>query len=166
MAEPWMSLLQSVAETLLGLIPRWILSLAYPTKKLRERVQILSCGVGPHMYVTDGKRLAIDPIPVAVHNALPFDLEIEELQGLAISLESTSLTEEFDKSLRRTAAKRAITRLSFGYGLTDNQAAIIRKYPSQCPILKVHGNAHFKAPFRTFSVDFSLETRAYRYEAV
>ena len=162
----WLALVQSIGELIVGLIPRWILSLAYPTKNLRERVQILAYGVGPHMWVTSGNPLAIDETPIAVHSALPFNIEFEQFQDLTITLESRMiLTAKFDKSVRKTVLKRAITRLAIPeYGLSDNQAAIIRQYPSECPTLRVNGKAHFKAPFRTFSLEFSLETRAFRYE--
>ena len=160
-----LALLRAISQGLLGYIPGWILSTFYSDEKLKGRVRILSPGVGPHLYVTPGKSLTIEAIELAVFNGLPFDIKLERLRGLTISLESRQLVAEFEKFTGTAIAHASIAALSLPRrDLTDNQAALVREYPSGCPILHLQGRADFKAAFKMFTVEVSVDTRAYRYE--
>lgn len=112
------ALLRPIGNWIIGSFPGWVLRTLYTPTKLIERVIFIAEGVGPHLYVTPGTRLAMDGIRLVILNRLPFRIELAALR-LEIALESTILT-EVAKNDRLVVSACDIARLSISHGLTDN----------------------------------------------
>lgn len=159
MAEAgWVTLTKLGWERVVNFLPNWILKKAYPISKMRERVQMFATGYGPQFYVTPGRPLSVETNYVVVVNLAPFPLDLENMQ-LEILLEGTQLASK-DVNISSPIQGMSILQTNLRFELSDNQARIVREYPSNCPILRMGGRANIRAPFGLVSLPVHLEARA------
>ncbi len=158
--EHLLSLLFALGDRLIGALPGWALRRFYPVPKLAQRVSILAEGVGPHLYVRSGKPLTLSGLRLVVFNPLPFRVELQRMK-LRVDLESTYLL-TLEKNDRTVVESRGLTQLSLDHDLTDNQALMIRQYPTGCPTLNVSGPVSVRSRVRDFTVHLQVGTHALR----
>jgi len=158
--ENLLSLLVSLGDRVVGLLPGWVLRRSFPIPKLAKRVAIFAVGTGPYIYTKAGKPLRFTNLNLVVFNPLPFPVEVRGLK-LRVDLGDTYLL-TIESHDRMTIAKRGYERLDLDYDLSDNQAVMIQRPTTPCLNLHVSGPVHFHSRVRDFTVHMAANTLGFR----
>lgn len=158
----WGAIAKATLSPILRSLPGGILRWWYPVRKCQERLTVEAHGVGPHIYVNAERAPAISGLTLSLMNRLPFALEIESLH-FEVSLESRGLTNH-DHFVKESVPGSEVRQTVISdIHLSDGQAEIIRKYPSDCPTLRIAGHVQFVAPVGGGKKGFDVRTRAFIY---
>jgi hypothetical protein len=157
----WFTLGKLMWSRVVGFLPNWILKKAYPPLKLKERILIFPSGAiscGPQFNLTPGKPLSLETNELVVVNLLPFPVDLENVQA-EVLLEGVYLGSK-EKNFSLPIGKTTSTIVNLRFGLTDNEAGIVRNYPSNCPVLQMGLTANFRTSWGLLPLRFDVRTRA------
>ena len=144
--QPWADFVTSILFHLINGVPNLILSMFYSEEKLKKEVVIIASEAGPQIYVTPGRPLSIRPIQLTVFNRLPFPIDLDGMTFDIIMGDIQLATSSHN--IRKTICKADMAQLSLTCNLNDNQAKIVREFPSRaqpadCLLLGMRGTAYF-----------------------
>jgi len=158
----WFALVRALGNRVVHLVPNWILRKLYPLEYVRQKILILPAGTGPLFYVTPGRPLRIDAVQLKVVNLLPFPVDLESIEG-EILIESNYVT-NVSKVPALTINRTCVGDVYWTLDLSDNQAAIVRGYPTDCPQFKMRGAANLRGPYGKFTLQIQVEMRSFVYK--
>lgn len=161
----WVTLGKLGWSRVIGFFPNWILKRVYPQNKLKERILIFPSGAiscGPQFYVTPGRTLSLESNELVFVNLLPFSVDLENVQ-VEVLLEGTYLGSK-DVNVSLTVKGTTSTVVNLRFGLSDNEAGIVRRYPSNCPVLQMGIKANFRTPFGLLARSVDVRSRAIVYK--
>ncbi len=129
---------------------------------MKENIFILPFDLGPFFCVTPGMRLSVEAIQLKIVNLLPFRIVLENLDAM-IAIDGTEIGRT-QKAPRLAINAASVSQLSHSQDLTDNQATIVRDYPSGCPQFKMYGTFNFTTPLGDLPVQFHVVTPCFVYK--
>lgn len=161
MATEW-SYVARLLAPILKRLPRWILRTLYPSAKLNERIDVLACGIGPHLYVNPDRPPAVCGLVLRAFNRLPFPVTLDWLH-LEFAVESRRLIEVDQRVGRLFAHYSADEIRCHEIPLSDGQMRMLREIRIDGPVLQITGRAHCQSAAGDFDKAISVQIRAFIY---
>lgn len=157
----WTFIIKYVLSIIQKRIPGWILKKWFPLERCISSIDIFLETVGPRIYINPKRSFAISSFKINFLNRLPFKIEFTGFTTIEIKLEDKGwLNFQHIESLSIDPCQLKELYIPEKH-LTDSQAKLAADYPSECPILRIHGSAQIKSPIGNFNKIFSEQTQAF-----
>ena len=155
----WLIFLKALWSNVVRFLPKWVLRKLFPLARIQQGLLVIPKGEGCPLSVVPGRPMRVGPIVLKAVNLLPFPVELENITG-TMSIESQTIG-QVNWACPLTVSATSSVDLSMTYDLNENQASMVRKYPSDCPIFCIQGAANLRTPLARLTLPIDVRITSF-----